>query len=73
MQGKILGTMATEFVLPRGSKRDRPFTVIIEGNIGSGKTTFLNHFKKFESVCLLSEPVELWRNCAGHNLLVKCL
>lgn len=47
----------------------RPFTVIVEGNIGSGKTTFLNHFNKYEDVCVLAEPIELWRNCSGHNLL----
>lgn len=50
-----------------------PFTVFIEGNIGSGKTTFLNHFKKFDNVCLLTEPVEKWRNCGGVNLLVSLI
>lgn len=49
----------------------KPFTVLIEGNIGSGKTTFLNHFQKFDDVCLLTEPVEKWRNCGGVNLLVS--
>ena len=24
----------------------RPFTVLVEGNIGCGKTTFLEHFSK---------------------------
>ncbi|XP_055622385.1 deoxynucleoside kinase isoform X3 [Toxorhynchites rutilus septentrionalis] len=53
-----------------GSKGNKPFTVFIEGNIGSGKTTFLNHFDKFKDrVCLLTEPVEKWRNCGGVNLL----
>ncbi|XP_055678573.1 deoxynucleoside kinase isoform X1 [Lutzomyia longipalpis] len=48
----------------------QPFTVFIEGNIGSGKTTFLNHFQKYQDlVCLLTEPVEQWRNCGGVNLL----
>lgn len=51
----------------------RPFTVIIEGNIGSGKTTFLNYFKKYDNVCVLAEPVHMWRNCAGHNLLVNLI
>ncbi|XP_026473422.1 deoxynucleoside kinase [Ctenocephalides felis] len=49
--------------------KKRPFTVLIEGNIGSGKTTFLNHFSKFDNVCLLTEPVEQWRNLNGNNLL----
>ncbi|XP_071869012.1 deoxynucleoside kinase [Bombus fervidus] len=47
----------------------RPFTVCIEGNIGSGKTTFLSHFKQFNNTTVLQEPVELWRNVAGTNLL----
>lgn len=50
-------------------KTNRPFTVIVEGNIGSGKTTFLEYFKKYQNVCVLAEPVEMWRNCNGHNLL----
>lgn len=49
----------------------RPFTVCVEGNIGSGKTTFLSHFKKFDNVSILEEPVELWRDVAGENLLVR--
>ncbi|XP_076762199.1 deoxynucleoside kinase [Xylocopa sonorina] len=48
---------------------NRPFTVCIEGNIGSGKTTFLSHFKQFNNTTVLQEPVELWRNVAGTNLL----
>ncbi|XP_034488062.1 deoxynucleoside kinase isoform X1 [Drosophila innubila] len=50
----------------------QPFTVLIEGNIGSGKTTYLNHFLKVEKdVCLITEPVEKWRNVNGVNLLAK--
>jgi len=50
--------------------KSRPFTVVVEGNIGSGKTTFLEHFKKFsDEVELIAEPVEKWRNIKGHNLL----
>lgn len=47
----------------------RPFTVCIEGNIGSGKTTFLSNFKNYNNTTVLQEPVELWRNVAGTNLL----
>lgn len=47
----------------------RPFTVLVEGNIGCGKTTFLQYFSKFNNVEVLKEPVERWRNVDGHNLL----
>ncbi|CAG4983930.1 deoxynucleoside kinase [Colias croceus] len=47
----------------------KPFTVLVEGNIGSGKTTFLEHFRHFEDITLLTEPVEEWRNVQGWNLL----
>jgi deoxyadenosine/deoxycytidine kinase len=40
--------------------------ISIEGNIGTGKTTFLqtirDHFKDREDVCFLDEPVDLWMN-----------
>ncbi|KAJ8735298.1 hypothetical protein PYW07_006918 [Mythimna separata] len=48
---------------------NKPFTVFVEGNIGSGKTTFLEHFRRFEDITLLTEPVEEWRNLKGWNLL----
>ena len=50
-------------------KKKRPFTVVVEGNIGSGKTTFLDHFMKKDMVEVVTEPVEEWRNVGGHNLL----
>lgn len=50
--------------------QNKPFTICIEGNIGSGKTTFINHFEKFsEQICLITEPVDKWRNVGGINLL----
>ena len=56
--------------LQRRMKSRRPFTVVVEGNIGCGKTTFLEHFSKFEKqVEVLTEPVDRWRNVNGHNLL----
>lgn len=50
---------------------NQPFTVFVEGNIGSGKTTFLEHFRQFQDITLLTEPVEEWRNLKGWNLLVS--
>ncbi|XP_020287740.1 deoxynucleoside kinase-like isoform X4 [Pseudomyrmex gracilis] len=46
-----------------------PITIYIEGNIGSGKTTFLTHFQKIKDATILEEPVSLWQNVAGVNLL----
>lgn len=53
------------------SKSDlgRPFTVAVEGNVGSGKTTFLQHFIKNNNVAVFAEPIDMWRNCNGYNLL----
>jgi deoxyadenosine/deoxycytidine kinase len=45
------------------------FTVQIEGNIGGGKSTFLERFRKQENFTVLEEPVEKWKNFKGHNLL----
>ncbi|UXI22369.1 cubilin-like [Sarcoptes scabiei] len=47
--------------------------IIVEGNIGSGKTTFLSIFSKICSVkaghhLVVPEPVDLWRNVGGVNI-----
>jgi len=47
----------------------RPFTVLVEGNIGSGKTTFLQQFQDLKDVALVEEPVSKWQNCGGNNLM----
>ncbi|ROT77900.1 hypothetical protein C7M84_003397 [Penaeus vannamei] len=52
-------------------KRSRPFTVSIEGNIGSGKSTFLQYFSALPGVATYQEPLNLWTNLHGHNLLGK--
>lgn len=46
-------------------------TVIIEGNIAAGKTTLLQHIEENASaeILTLREPLELWKNIAGCNLL----
>lgn len=48
----------------------RHLTVSVEGNIGSGKSTFLNYCESDEEVVTLPEPVGLWTNVGGVNLLV---
>ena len=49
----------------------RKFTVSIEGNIGSEKSTFLKNFTEFNNVEVITEPVDKWRNLGGCNLLEK--
>jgi len=48
----------------------RPYVVCVEGNIGSGKTTFLEHFRNLypDQIKIHAEPVNQWRNVGGHNL-----
>lgn len=49
----------------------KPFNVVVEGNIGSGKSEFLNYFSKYANLCsIIPEPVEKWRNYHGINLMV---
>ena len=46
----------------------RPFTVLVEGNIGSGKSSFLDIMQSWPGVAVFQEPVDLWRNVGGQNL-----
>lgn len=55
--------------MAKDTKHSKPFTVFVEGNIGSGKTTFLKHFAALENVVTFAEPVERWRNVRGKNFL----
>ena len=42
---------------------NKPYIVIIEGNIGSGKTTFLQPFMKHKNIVeVCQEPVHKWQN-----------
>jgi deoxyadenosine/deoxycytidine kinase len=45
--------------------------VSLEGNIGSGKSTFLNYLKEFycdrQEICFLDEPVEVWNSIRDEN------
>ncbi|CAK9295225.1 unnamed protein product [Gordionus sp. m RMFG-2023] len=43
--------------------------ISIEGNIGSGKTSFTNYFLNNPNIQVFPEPIDKWRNLCGHNLL----
>lgn len=51
----------------------KPYTVLVEGNVGSGKSTTLNYFAtqtpEKDLVDVVFEPVNLWRNLSGVDLL----
>jgi len=47
----------------------KPLVVCTEGNVGSGKSSFLKRFHGMEEVEILPEPVEEWRDVSGFNLL----
>ncbi|KAK9888150.1 hypothetical protein WA026_000419 [Henosepilachna vigintioctopunctata] len=51
------------------NREGRPFRVAIEGNIGAGKSTCIDYFKRFPSVETYGEPIDWWRNVDGDNLL----
>jgi deoxyadenosine/deoxycytidine kinase len=43
--------------------------LIIEGNVGVGKSTFLKYLQEHLDADVIFEPNELWQNVDGHNLL----
>lgn len=45
--------------------------IIVEGNIGAGKSTFLRLLQNHFSAHFVFEPHEQWQNIGGHNLLDK--
>lgn len=69
LQAFLSSLKSTRHLHPLWKKR-KMITVAVEGNIGSGKSSFLNFFKQFPSVYSLSEPVELWTSVGNrHNAL----
>ncbi|XP_048505112.1 uncharacterized protein LOC125499764 [Athalia rosae] len=55
----------------RGISGSRPFTIVVEGNIGAGKSSFVGQFLAKETVQTLLEPVEEFQDFCGVNLLTK--
>uniref|UniRef100_T1J4A4 NudC domain-containing protein 1 n=1 Tax=Strigamia maritima TaxID=126957 RepID=T1J4A4_STRMM len=67
---QVINTIQNKVNLLKEAKpRGKPFTVVVEGNIGCGKTTMLNYFSNNNDIEIHSEPVNKWRNLMGHNLL----
>jgi len=51
------------------TSKERPFTILVEGNVGSGKSTFLKIMDKFPGVKVFPEPVDNWQKVGSQNLL----
>ncbi|CAF0888142.1 unnamed protein product [Rotaria sordida] len=47
----------------------KKFTIAVEGNIGSGKSTVLAYLSKSSLCDIVTEPVDSWTNLNGNNLL----
>ena len=43
----------------------------IDGNIGSGKTTILNHLHKYKNIQIDLEPIEKWKSFLDNIYLNK--
>ena len=62
------------------SVNTNPIIISIEGNIGSGKTTFINQLMNVEkmktnnTICFLKEPVNLWESIKNTNneTMIEC-
>lgn len=50
---------------------NRKKTILVEGNIGAGKTTFLQYMERYTNAQIILEPVEKWINLNGINLLQR--
>lgn len=64
------GMIFNSSICPGTHFESRSPIISVEGNLGSGKTTFLKllseHLPEFT---LMKEPVEQWQNVQGHNIL----
>ena len=62
------------------SVNTKPIIISIEGNIGSGKTTFITELMNSEkmktnnTICFLKEPVILWESIKNSNneTMIEC-
>jgi len=50
-------------------KESVPYTIVVEGNVGAGKSQFMSNFENLQDVEVIYEQVEEWKNHRGINLL----
>jgi len=46
-----------------------PYTIVVEGNVGAGKSQFMSNFENLQDVEVIYEQVEEWKNHRRINLL----
>jgi len=51
------------------NKNAKPYVILVEGNVGSGKTKFMSNFSDIPGVQIKYEPLDKWQNYEGINLL----
>ena len=54
--------------LSTNTSTTRPLMIAVEGNIASGKSTFLELLSKQHHVAIFPEPVARWTDVGGTNL-----
>jgi len=50
-------------------KESMVYTIVVEGNVGAGKSQFMSNFENLQDVEVIYEQVEEWKNHRGINLL----
>jgi len=61
-------TQNMQSFVPSSSEKKK-FTIAVEGNIGSGKSTVLSYLAKSSLCDVIAEPIEGWTNHKGYNIL----
>ena len=67
--GVFNGTSSCSYESDGNHNAKRPFTIIVEGAIGAGKSTLVDVFENYKGIMTIQEPVEKWRDVNGTNLL----
>jgi deoxyadenosine/deoxycytidine kinase len=55
--------------MPSLLENPKALSLMVEGNIGAGKSTFLRIMEQQFNATLVPEPLERWQNIEGNNLL----
>lgn len=56
-------------LIDRPPLKEKNINILVEGNIGAGKSCLVRALAEYENVTLVEEPVEEWRHYYGNNML----